>query len=80
MLSIETTVEAQDGRFSLTDSLTYMGEKRDQDSDLGPCMDHNLNSRVYLAYVFQDNAGKTTLLYRLKVLCFPLWSRKGEIS
>ena len=80
MLSVETTVEAQDGRFSLTDSLTDMGEKRDQDSDLGPCMDYNLISRVYLADVFQDNAGKTTLLYRLKVLCFPLWSSEGGLS
>ena len=52
VLSVETTVEAQDGRFSLTDFLTDMGEKRDQDSDLGPCTDHNAISRVYLAYVF----------------------------
>ena len=80
MLSVETTAEAQDGRFSLTDSLTDMGEKRDQNPDLGPCMIHNLIFRAYLAYVFQDNAGKTTLLYRLKVLCFPLWSSEGESS
>ena len=52
MLNVETIVEAQDGRFSLTDSLTHMGEKRDQNSDFGPCMDHDLNSRIYFAYGF----------------------------
>ena len=80
MLSVEKTVEAQDGRLSLTDLLTNMVEKRDQDFDLGPCIVRNPTSRVCLAYVFQDNAGKTTLLYRLKVLCFPLWSCKRDLS
>ena len=80
MLSVETTVEAQDGRLSITDSLSNMVEKRDQDSDLGPCTVHNPDSKICLAYVFQDNAGKTTLLYRLKVQCFPLWSCNGDLS
>ena len=35
---VETVVDAQNGRFSVADTLSTMVKKRDKDSDLGTCM------------------------------------------
>ena len=74
-LGVEKKVEARDGRLSVAHTLFTMVEKRDQDSDFGTCMAYeSCQSSSYLTHVSQDNAGKTTLLYRLKVQFCPLGS------
>ena len=68
-LSEVRTVGKHNGAFFFADALAwfpFLVEEGDQDSDTWTCMPTFILSKA-IAYHPQDNAGKTTLLYRLKV-------------